>query len=52
MHVFEMFHKKNYDSYSFVIFGNFGNFGESYPNLTVTGYYENKNSVKVKEFSL
>jgi len=43
MHVFEMFHKKSYDSYSFVIFGNFGNFGESYSNLTVTGYYENKN---------
>ena len=38
--IFEMFNKNNYHKYSFVIFGNFG---LSYPNLTVTGYYENNN---------
>ena len=38
--IFELFHKNNYNTYSFVIFGNFDS---TFPNLTVTGYYNNNN---------
>jgi hypothetical protein len=40
INILELFHNNNNNEYSFVIFGNFG---KNYPNLTITGKYNNDN---------